>query len=162
MNESNLKERCLGLITTDLALEDTGIYAKSCNGVKRTDWQDGWNACAIAISEKATLISSFLKELPEKVTDYIISEKIGISVNDESVEMFVNCNDLFYWGWADLEEFKLSDLESFNNALNESPKNGDLLWCCRKRKMRPQKPYYKSFTDQEKLLFDACGPEREE
>jgi len=27
--------------------------------------------------------------------------------------------------------------------------------------MRPQQPYYKRFSKEEKKLFDACGPKRD-
>jgi hypothetical protein len=37
-----------------------------------------------------------------------------------------------------------------------------LLWCCRKRAMRPQAAYYKYYPESEWALFDAAGPERDD
>lgn len=34
------------------------------------------------------------------------------------------------------------------------------LWCCRKRKMRPQIPYYRIIPTELHELFNACGPVR--
>lgn len=82
------------------------------------------------------------------------------------VTFFVNCNDLFAWGCSDCETVLPSDLDDIQKAVNDCNKNkedrlgvhGSLLWVARKRKLRPQKAYYKSFTEVEKILFDACGP----
>lgn len=101
------------------------------------------------------------------------------------VVVMINCNDLFAWGCAD-GEFILEDgidlLEDTFDELKEMRKKypifvndkwnednfnksqsiikyADLLWCARYRKMRPQLAYYKSFPDELKPLFDACGDE---
>jgi len=95
--------------------------------------------------------------------------------NYSPVTMFVNCNDLFYWATADSEEIGLEDLDNLAQAVkdcDEAAKEanpgsktlggfyGDILWCCRQRKMRPQKPYYKNIEKYLHPLFDSCGPER--
>lgn len=38
---------------------------------------------------------------------------------------------------------------------------GALLFCCRARKMRPQRPYWKHIDEKILPLFLACGPERD-
>jgi len=70
-----------------------------------------------------------------------------------------NCNDLFFWATSDLEKIALSDIPDIKTAITDSPDNGLILWCCRKRKMRPQTPYYGHLKGEEHL-FDACGDER--
>jgi len=162
MNENQIYS-----LAVDLAVDDMGIYAKSIvdsDGSKknRTEYQDGWNACIMKIVDKAGNISGWLDNLPKEVLLLVADEKIRVSVNSkERLKTWVLCNDLFYWACADGEDFELSDLSDFQKALKESPDHGDLLWCCRKRKMRPQTPYYQYFNDEEKTLFNACGPERD-
>ncbi len=39
---------------------------------------------------------------------------------------------------------------------------GLLLFCCRKRKMRPQKPYLDKIPKHFLPIFLECGPERDE
>ena len=79
---------------------------------------------------------------------------------------FINCNDLFYWGCADLEEVTPENIGELEKALEDAKEAhpeghiwGDFLFCCRMRKMRPQGAAY---VEYEELwpLFDDCGPER--
>jgi hypothetical protein len=56
---------------------------------------------------------------------------------DDTVVLFVACNDLFYWGSADAEHFTTADIEPLWRAW----KSGDYgveKWCCQHRGMRPQ------------------------
>lgn len=89
----------------------------------------------------------------------------------------VSCNDLFYWGTADCERFRVSDIPDMKQAIEDCAKAlgesgylaevyGSSLWCCRKRKMRPQKPVLKHYSEKPETaglvpLFLACGPERD-
>ncbi len=77
-----------------------------------------------------------------------------------TIYAFVLCNDLFFWGAADGEEIKESDIPDVVQAYKDSKFHGEILWCCRKRKMRPQGAYYKHLKA-DAALFDACGPRRE-
>ena len=80
--------------------------------------------------------------------------------------LFVNCNDLFWWGCSDCEELTPDDFDDLEAAIADAAKagdkhNGHLLWVARKRKMRPQGACYAYFTDSAHELFHQCGPERE-
>lgn len=160
------REKAIWGIAFDCVSNTTGIYSQAVidekgNRTERTEWQNGWNACFYEVTDNVYDAVEFIKNLPDQIQDYIFNKHIGIRVNDEP-QLYVNCNDLFYWACADQEDFELSDLDDFNKCLKDSRENGDILWVCRKRKMRPQKPYYKYFNEEEKVLFDACGPERDE
>mgnify|MGYP003394036363 CR=1 FL=1 len=78
---------------------------------------------------------------------------------DGRVYAFVNCSDLFVWACADGEEILAEDIPDVVQAFVDDEDNGGLLWCCRKRGMRPQGPYYK-YLKKNSALFDACGPIR--
>ena len=150
-----------------IAIEDVGIYPKAFtdkDGVttERTDWQDGWNECSMKITENDAKIEDWLDNAPSRIAELIENETLHVSVRDDGPKPWVLCNDLFWWACADGEDFELSDLPDLEQALQNAPKHGDILWCCRKRGMRPQKPYYKYFTEEEAELFNACGPERDE
>jgi len=83
------------------------------------------------------------------------------------VKLFVECNDLFYWGCSDCEELNdenIADLEAAAEdckKLTKKWRDAHLLFCCRQRKMRPQKPYFGYIQEEVKPLFYAAGPERE-
>lgn len=57
----------------------------------------------------------------------------------ETIVLFVNCNDVFYWGCADAEPLPLSELRRLYEMWRESPA-GPTRWCCLRRGMRPQHP----------------------
>lgn len=51
-----------------------------------------------------------------------------------------NCNDLFYWGCADMEIISWKDIEPMYLELQKNPRWGLTIWVCKKRGMRPQHP----------------------
>lgn len=80
----------------------------------------------------------------------------------DKLEMFINCNDLFFWGCADLEPITESTFPELKQALDDAGDgDGPYLYCARRRKMRPQGATYTWFDKKNIKLFNACGPERE-
>lgn len=92
--------------------------------------------------------------------------------NYAPVTFFVMCNDLFYWGAADLERITKENIGLLEQTADEMLRmEADSkttlaaswyvpeLFCCRSRGMRPQPPCYKSYPEYMHPLFDACGPE---
>lgn len=98
----------------------------------------------------------------ETVTmESLIKADIVFEADDE---FFVNCSDEFFWGCADSEDITEADLPMFNEAVVECAGNlntASSLYCCRKRKERPQGALYTYIDGELWPLFDACGPERE-
>jgi hypothetical protein len=98
---------------------------------------------------------------------------------DGSVHLLVNCGDLFYWATADAEPLEIEDLPVLRQCLTDlqaaDPMDGDCylweLYCCRKRGMRPQWPFGRTYDRaiegyandriprSVRALFDALGPE---
>lgn len=165
----DLREKALEGIIAEKAHEDMGVYCQLVTGgsrpyKKRTPYMEGWNAYSSEYWKKVGVFQKWLDEIPAEskpdVEDFLIKDKIQLHLSGDTVGMSINCNDLFWWACADGEDFELSDLPEFKKAFDESSKNGERLWCCRKRGMRPLKPYYKYFDESEKALFDAAGPER--
>ena len=87
----------------------------------------------------------------------------------------VDCSDTFYWGTADSEEVTEADLPELQRAMADSsccPAGRDLwpvLWCARKRGMRPMEVFYRRVLNGPPdsgaagtlaALFDAAGPAR--
>ena len=64
---------------------------------------------------------------------------LGKGDNDEII-LEINANDIFYWGCADSEELRYSEiLDFYKMATTEN--YGEIKWVCRKRKLRPQIPW---------------------
>lgn len=85
-------------------------------------------------------------------------------------QLFVNCNDFFYWGCADAEEVTAENLPVLEACILDVSKalspDKDLdtalmLYCARIRTLRPQGACYPHLPQAAWPLFDACGPARE-
>ena len=87
------------------------------------------------------------------------------------ITFFIICNDIFNWASADCEKIDPEDPPALRQAIEDIVATNDyslktdqfimgsILWCARKRKMRPQHWIYPKYTEV-RTLFDACGPER--
>ena len=82
--------------------------------------------------------------------------------NEDKIQFFIICSDVFAWGCADLEELNKEDLPLLDQSMKDAGYvEGSLLYCARRRKMRPQGACYKEIKESLWPLFDACGPVRE-
>lgn len=85
---------------------------------------------------------------------------------NRDLRFFVYCNDFFFWACADGEEITKENLPELEKAIHDCEAVGSrslfgpLLWCARRRKMRPQDAYYKNLPKPTWQLFDACGEVR--
>jgi hypothetical protein len=59
---------------------------------------------------------------------------------DSTVCAWLNCNDLFAWGCADMEPVLMNELPDLYKAHMEDDKWGSVKWCCKHRNLKPQKP----------------------
>jgi hypothetical protein len=95
---------------------------------------------------------------------YTIQEIFDEQIAYKNDGYYIMCNDVFFWGAADLEEITEEFLPVFDRAVEDCGGEiefGALLYCARQRRMRPQGALY-SFIPKDKWeLFNACGPERE-
>jgi hypothetical protein len=109
---------------------------------------------------------NFIDRLLKLTYDYDDHWNTWWNVRDGQVRWFTNVNDVFYWGTADAERITAEDLDDLEQAYKDAEAvgsyRGGMLWACRKRGMRPQTPYFKYFSLDERDLFLACGPERED
>ncbi len=60
--------------------------------------------------------------------------------------LFINCNDLFYWGCADAENLPYDEIPKLYKMHMANP-NGSLIWCCFKRNLQPQEPIVKRWKE---------------
>lgn len=79
----------------------------------------------------------------------------------EDLKFSIICNDFFWWGCSDAEEITYEDLALLDECLGKDFVWGPLLYCAKRRGMRPQGAFYGDIPDKLKPEFDACGPERE-
>ncbi len=106
-----------------------------------------------------------------RATEFDGSEYVWwrMAEGEDRLQIFAQCNDLFYWAVADLEEITPENVHVLEQARKDLEATGDtyaaghtcLLFAARVRGMRPQGAYYEYFKGGAWDLFDACGPERD-
>lgn len=64
---------------------------------------------------------------------------------EETIVLFINCNDLFYWGCADAECFTYEEVAAVWEAWRDERLS---RWVCLRRKMRPQTPIEKEWREE--------------
>lgn len=85
---------------------------------------------------------------------------------DRDMRLHAECNDLFHWAAADLEEITVEDIPLLRRTLADlKPLDAGYelghLFAARKRGLRPQKPCYKDKAPEVAALYDACCTEEE-
>ena len=112
---------------------------------KRTDWQEGWNACHNTMLERQILVEAWFKGLPEAdqamMADLLVADEVSLHVTEERVEPHFLTSDLFAWGYADAEH--IVDGEMLAEVYREWKKNGSdgiLAWWCKRQNQKPQWP----------------------
>lgn len=146
---------------------DIGIYPQSTTNEKgktkkRTEWQDGWNAAVMRMSWTLCIYIEWFKKLPEPTKTYVgellANDAINLHIENTKdlweddmpktmtpeIKLWVNCNDEFIWGCADGEDLPMEKVEEYYQMWvkdkSSSHTSNSMLWVCRQRKMKPQKP----------------------
>jgi len=78
--------------------------------------------------------------LAKLLFDGILFCNTGKFNGEDTVVLFILCNDLFYWGTADGQAFTTVDIGPLMKMHLEDPDWGAQKWCCLKRNLRPQVP----------------------
>jgi hypothetical protein len=96
-----------------------------------------------------------------------IHDALSWIVDGENVAFCINCNDVFEWATADVEELTPENIDVFEQACADCWEIDEeiyapYLFCARVRKMRPQGAAYPKGDEHKKLraLLDAAGPAR--
>lgn len=77
------------------------------------------------------------------IAHLLINEVIFFTKNiDNKLEIYVICNDVFAWGFADCELIDLHEIENLYQLWSKNSMYGDAFWCILKRGELPQKPVY--------------------
>lgn len=81
---------------------------------------------------------------------------------NSDLEFAIDCSDVFAWACADAEDITSDqDIDALAQAVQDAGDDGPLLYCARRRHMRPQGAMYDHLKPANWSHFDACGPVRE-
>ena len=129
----------LELAIKEAADDALGIYPKSFRGKDRTEWQEGWNAAVIKLSQNESKITDWITKLNNPIVEQLlIDEAIILYLTNDDIEIHMNCNDVFMWACSDMEEVTFDELENFAE-MSKTPW-GAIKWVCIKRNEKPQYP----------------------
>jgi hypothetical protein len=67
-------------------------------------------------------------------------DKSKYTIEESTLVLFVNCNDLFMWACADAEAIDLDGLKELYDMWLIDPEWSVSKWCCYKRNLQPQGP----------------------
>jgi hypothetical protein len=116
------------------------------------DKSKSWNDCVNDLMDKMyklevleETLSARQKEVLLKIDDYLYVRFAN------KPELFINCSDFFHWACADWE--LIEDWELLCYLVDKIGGEGALLYCCVKRQMSPQKPFFKRLKEENRALF---------
>lgn len=75
-----------------------------------------------------------------------VSDKWQSSTASYLISLYVDCSDVFAWGFAEGEELPFEEIETLYKYVKNDPKDGSYIWCIIQRKMMPQKPVQDAIT----------------
>lgn len=132
--------------------DQLGIYPAKYDGKDRTAYGEGWNDCQTQLLACFGIIEDFYNNidplLPDKIQKLADDEVLWFHLDKNDffgeVKMLVNCNDIFWWACADVEEVTLEEIPVLYDTCYDKDGNkkswGSSIWACLHRKMRPQHP----------------------
>lgn len=134
-------EREVVIYADDLTIEDfLDRDVPKKDDLKAYFFQD--EALGYLLYEKVCFLNSRKYNKSWKEDEVDLSE-------DSTIVVFVNCNDVFAWAYADgeevsfseyVEEGKVNELYDLLRLHLENKKWGSIKWVCLKRNMKPQSP----------------------
>lgn len=108
---------------------------------KRNEWQDGWNAAIEHVIESQYKIDDFYQSLTSVEKSDIIylleNDCISIEYYEETIRLYTNMNDTFYYACADQENVEIYDLNLLRKLYEEFSNDGMTSWVSVKRKQDP-------------------------
>jgi hypothetical protein len=132
------------------AFDDIGIYPASVEEVKRTEWQDGWNAALSQFHKNNVAFHKYLSDLrePQKnaLKELLLDDVVELSNGDGKITIWLNVNDTFYTA-ADGESVPESDLELLASLNGNYGFDGVVAWVAKKRGMEPLEFKYKKTSN---------------
>lgn len=141
----------LNSLLWEAAVDDMGIYPRAVvrDGVEtpRTEWQDGWNAAVVAVSEKYEKLLTWVRALEPEQSEQLRKlldsdgEPVHLRVTDGNVELRVLCGDTFAYACSDSESFELAELPEIHRLWDAHGYSGMTAWIARKRQMEPVKEW---------------------
>lgn len=131
------------------AVEDMAIYCRAVvrDGVEipRTEWQDGWNAAVIGISERRDKIEAWWSKLTDAqraaLEELVKNDVLSLRIREDAVILRAHCGDTFAYACADSEDITLDEIPEFARLWKAHGYVGMVAFIAQKRAAEPVKEY---------------------
>jgi hypothetical protein len=125
------------------ALENLDVYPASYNGIPRTEYQNGWNACVFKMHENVRILTDWYKALALHQGYQMLVQKYGediqISISEAgTVSLYVNISDVFIPA-SDMEEITIKDLKNLEQLYDDFGFDALIAHCAYKNNYKTQK-----------------------
>jgi len=141
----------LAIKTVMDVLMTTGVYPQSIITMdkdyktvvkeeKRTEWQEGWNACQSEIFNK---LNDALGKLEEGISDELALLMVADVGCMQDGKFLLNMNDTFHYACSDCEEVKLEEYKEVARLFRTYGGSGIDYWVAQKRGYDPEIPAYR-------------------
>lgn len=127
----------------ELAYDSMGVYPAENNGVKRSEWQEGFNAYGKELLEKVIVINKYLDNLSYRQylsLSYLKNKDyICFYIKDENICLTISLNDTFGYACYDYEDVDITELELLEDLDTYYDYDGIVAWAGIKRGADPIK-----------------------
>jgi hypothetical protein len=122
------------ILAIESAIDTIGVYPQAIirdgEREERTEWQDGWNACALECIDKVYKHLEIVAQgLDENIAILLL---MNMGYMDEN-EFILNMNDVFHKATADCEVISIEEAKEVVNELKKHGIKGIDQWVASKR-----------------------------
>ena len=141
----------LNLKLYEYAFDNIGVYPASINGVARTEYQDGWNACGDALQSFIISIYRSIMELEPSVrsecielirNDVIFMDEALVDDNTMVATFYVLANDLFEYATADAKVVTPNEFGTILDLWNKFGRDGVVAFIASQCELNPLDRYF--------------------
>ena len=97
------------------------------------------------VPDEEAMVAHLLEEniLFVNARRYVSNEKTNELSKNETLVLFLNCNDVFAWAYSDAEDVSYDELPELFKMYEANTDCGPTQWVCIKRNQKPQAPMVK-------------------
>jgi len=100
-------------------------------------------------SNKELILAKLLIDEVVFCNDSSLKDYDNSNICEETIAIFVGCNDIWGWACADAETISTKELPELYKFYMADKKWGSLKWACKKRNLQPQAPIIKDMKKED-------------
>lgn len=142
-------------MTQDLTDKEIDAFIEKFKPLVKWEYVDKWGSVNECFEEEYALAIFLMLDIV--FTNTYWWEKSWDEKARSITGLFVNCNDVFMWACAESEDLLFSEIKDLYEHFLLDRNTGSVVWCIKKRKMMPQKPFYDEIQKKGIWNLDEMG-----